>query len=208
MVAAPKRINPVGRVKILKILMLLILPLLIFSSDALAESPTEQLQKTIDSIIEVLKTIRSPQDIERNRSSLRQLLLTRFDFAAMAQRSLGNRWDDLNGNQQEFVSVFTDFVEHAYMSTLGSYRGERVMYDADRVDGKSAEVNTRVVGGEGAPIKIGYKLHLTGREWMVYDAVIDDVSVIGNYRTQFARILRTASLEELLQSLRAKVASP
>ena len=208
MVAGPKRINPVGRVKILKILMLLILPLLIFSSDALAESPTEQLQKTIDSIIEVLKTIRSPQDIERNRSSLRQLLLTRFDFAAMAQRSLGNRWDDLNGNQQEFVSVFTDFVEHAYMSTLGSYRGERVMYDADRVDGKSAEVNTRVVGGEGAPIKIGYKLHLTGREWMVYDAVIDDVSVIGNYRTQFARILRTASLEELLQSLRAKVASP
>jgi len=208
MVAAPKRINPVGRVKILKILMLIILPLLIFSSDALAESPTEQLQKTIDSIIEVLKTIRSPQDIERNRSSLRQLLLTRFDFAAMAQRSLGNRWDDLNGNQQEFVSVFTDFVEHAYMSTLGSYRGERVMYDADRVDGKSAEVNTRVVGGEGAPIKIGYKLHLTGREWMVYDAVIDDVSVIGNYRTQFARILRTASLEELLQSLRAKVASP
>jgi phospholipid transport system substrate-binding protein len=208
MVAAPKRINPLGRVKILKILMLLILPLLIFSSDALAESPTEQLQKTIDSIIEVLKTIRSPQDIERNRSSLRQLLLTRFDFAAMAQRSLGNRWDELNGNQQEFVSVFTDFVEHAYMSTLGSYRGERVMYDADRVDGKSAEVNTRVVGGEGAPIKIGYKLHLTGREWMVYDAVIDDVSVIGNYRTQFARILRTASLEELLQSLRAKVASP
>ena len=136
MVAAPKRINPVGRVKTLKILMLLILPLLIFSSDALAESPKEQLQKTIDSIIEVLKTIRSPQDIERNRSSLRQLLLTRFDFAAMAQRSLGNRWDDLNGNQQEFVSVFTDFVEHAYMSTLGSYRGERVMYDADRVDGK------------------------------------------------------------------------
>jgi len=208
MVAAPKRINPVGRVKTLKILMLLILPLLIFSSDALAESPKEQLQKTIDSIIEVLKTIRSPQDIERNRSSLRQLLLTRFDFAAMAQRSLGNRWDDLNGNQQEFVSVFTDFVEHAYMSTLGSYRGERVMYDADRVDGKSAEVNTRVVGGEGAPIKIGYKLHLTGREWMVYDAVIDDVSVIGNYRTQFARILRTASLEELLQNLRTKVASP
>jgi phospholipid transport system substrate-binding protein len=208
MVAAPKRINPLGRVKILKILMLLILPLLIFSSDALAESPTEQLQKTIDSIIEVLKTIRSPQDIERNRSSLRQLLLTRFDFAAMAQRSLGNRWDDLNGNQQEFVSVFTDFVEHAYMSTLGSYRGERVMYDADRVDGKSAEVNTRVVGGEGAPIKIGYKLHLTGRQWMVYDAVIDDVSVVSNYRSQFARILRTASLDELLQSLRAKVASP
>ena len=90
------------------------------------------------------------------------------------------------------------------MSTLGSYRGERVLYDQDRINGESAEVDTRVVGGEGFPIKIGYKLHLTGTEWMVYDAVIDDVSVIGNYRSQFARILRTASLEELIQNLRAK----
>jgi phospholipid transport system substrate-binding protein len=204
MVAAPKRINPVGRVKILKVLMLLILPLLMFSSDALAEGPKEQLQKTIESIIEVLRTIRSPEDIERNRSSLRQLLLTRFDFVAMAQRSLGNRWNDLKGNQQEFVSVFTDFVEHGYMSTLGSYRGEKVVYNHDRVDGESAEVDTRVVGGEGAPIKIGYKLHLAGREWMVYDAVIDDVSVVANYRSQFARILYRSSLEELIEALRAK----
>ena len=204
MVAAPNRINPVSRLNILKVLMLLILSLLMFSSYALAESPKDQLQKTIDSIIEVLKTIRSPEDIERNRGSLRQLLLTRFDFVAMAQRSLGNRWTDLKGNQQELVSVFTEFVEHGYMSTLGSYRGEKVVYDHDRVDGESAEVDTRVVGGAGAPIKIGYKLHLAGREWMVYDAVIDDVSVVANYRSQFARILYRSSLEELIEALRAK----
>jgi phospholipid transport system substrate-binding protein len=89
------------------------------------------------------------------------------------------------------------------MSTLGSYRGEKVVYDRDWVDGETAEVDTRVVGGEGAPIKIGYKLHLTGGQWMVYDAVIDDVSAVGNYRSQFTRILRTASLEELIQRLRA-----
>ncbi|HEX7231530.1 MAG TPA: ABC transporter substrate-binding protein [Candidatus Binatia bacterium] len=158
----------------------------------------------MDDIIKVLKTIHSRADIDRNRNSIRQILLTRFDFEAMAQQSLGHRWNDLNGNQQEFVSVFTDFVEQGYMSTLGSYRGEKVVYDHDRVNGESAEVDTRVIGGEGAPIKIGYKLHLAGGEWMVYDAVIDDVSVIGNYRTQFARILRTASLDQLTQSLRAK----
>jgi phospholipid transport system substrate-binding protein len=87
---------------------------------------------------------------------------------------------------------------------MGSYRGEKVIYDRDRVDGETAEVDTRVVGGERAPIKILYKLHLTGEQWMVYDAVIDDVSVVGNYRSQFARILRTVSLEELIQILRAK----
>jgi phospholipid transport system substrate-binding protein len=177
---------------------------LTFAPNAAAESAKEQLQGTIDSVVEVLRTIRSAEDIEKNRSSLRQILLTRFDFAAMAQKSLGNRWNDLNGKQQEFVSAFTDFVEHSYMSTLGSYRGENVVYDRDRTNGESAEVETRVVGGRRAPIKIGYKLHLTGGQWKVYDAVIDDVSLVVNYRSQFARILQTASLEELIQILRAK----
>ena len=175
-----------------------------FAPNAAAESAKEQLQGTIDRVIEVLRTIRSPEDIERNRNSLRQILLTRFDFAAMAEKSLGNRWKDLDGMEKEFVSAFTDFVEHSYMSTLGSYRGEKVVYDRDRSDGESAEVDTRVVGGRTTPIKIGYKLHLTGGQWMVYDAVIDDVSVVGNYRAQFARILQTVPLEELIQKLRAK----
>jgi phospholipid transport system substrate-binding protein len=194
-------------VSIVKFFGLIVLALLMFASSATAEGPKEQLQDTIDGIIRVLRTIRTPADIDRNKNAIRQLLLTRFDFAAMAQRSLGNRWNDLRGNQQEFVSVFTDFVEHGYMSTLGSYRGEKVVYDQDRVNGESAEVDTRVVGGEGAPIKIGYKLHLTGKEWMVYDAVIDDVSVVANYRSQFARILNKSSLEELIQDLRAKASA-
>jgi phospholipid transport system substrate-binding protein len=177
---------------------------LTFAANAAAESAKEQLQGTIDHVIEVLRTIRGPEDIERNRKALRQVLLTRFDFAAMAQKSLGNRWNDLKGSEEEFVSAFTDFVEHSYMSTLGSYRGEKVVYDRDQANGESARVDTRVVGGQGDPIKIDYKLHRTGKQWMVYDAVIDDVSVVENYRSQFMRILKTASLEELIQSLRAK----
>jgi phospholipid transport system substrate-binding protein len=178
---------------------------LTFAPHARAESPKEQLQGTIDSVIKVLRTIESREDIDRNREPLRQILQTRFDYAAMAQQSLGNRWVDLNGKEKEFVAVFTDFLENSYMNTLGSYRGEKVVYDRDRIDGESAEIDTQLVGGEGTPIKIGYKLHLRSGQWMVYDAVIDDVSIVRNYRSQFARILRTASLEELLQSLRAKV---
>ena len=177
---------------------------LMFAPNAAAETAKEQLQGSMDRVIEVLRTIRSPEDIERNRNSLREILLVRFDFAAMAKESLGTRWNDLKGKQKEFVSVFTDFVEHSYMSTLGSYQGEKIVYDHDRSDGESAEVDTRVVGGEGNPIKIEYKLHLTDGQWMVYDAVIDDVSLVGNYRSQFARILHRASLEELIQTLHAK----
>ena len=181
--------------------------LLTLASNAAAASAKEQLQGTIDRIIEVLRTIRSPEDIEKNRSALRQILLTRFDFAEMAQKSLGNRWKDLSGKEQEFVSAFTDFIEHSYMSTLGSYRGEKVVYDRDRMDGDSAEVDTRVVGGQGDPIKIEYKLNLKDGQWMVYDAVIDDVSLVANYRSQFTRVLQTASLGQLIQNLRSKASS-
>ena len=145
----------------------------------MVEIAQEQLQGTMDRVIAVLRTIRNPEDIERNRSSLRQIHLTRFDIAAMAQQSLRNRWSDLKGKEMEFVSAFTDFVEQSYMSTLGSYRGEKIVYDRGRGNAESAEVDTRVVGGEGNPIKIEYKIYLTGGERMVYDAVIDDVSVVG-----------------------------
>ena len=122
---------------------------------------------------------------------------------AMAQKSLLNHWSNLNGKEDEFVSAFTDFLGQTYLTTL-TYHGERVVYDDERVDRESAEVDTRVVGGRGTPIKIRYKLLLTGGQWKVYDLVIDDISVVGNSRSQFARILKTASLEELIQKLRAK----
>jgi phospholipid transport system substrate-binding protein len=183
---------------------LLVVVPLVFAPTAKAQNPTEQLQNTIDQVIEILRTIRSPEEVAKHKDSLRQLLILRFDFTAMAQSTLGNRWSDLEGKEKAFIAAFTDFVEHGYMSTLGSYRGEKVVYDRERVQGESAEVDTRVVGGEGAPMKIQYKLNRRLEQWMVYDAVIDDVSVVENYRSQFARILRTASLEELIESLRAK----
>jgi phospholipid transport system substrate-binding protein len=174
------------------------------TAKASADSAKEQLQDTMDRVIEVLQTIRSAEDIERNKGLVRQILLTRFDFAAMAEKSLGDRWKDLNGKEGEFVSAFTNFIEQSYMGTLGSYRGEKIVYDRDRADRELAEVDTRVVGGRGAPIEIDYKLYLIGEQWKVYDVVIDDVSVVRNYRSQFMRILQTASLEELIQKLRTK----
>src|SRR5437870_3550138 len=78
---------------------------------ALAETPREQLQRTIDRVIEVLRTIRSVEEIERNKGLLREILLTRFDFTEMARRSLGSHWDHLDGKEEEFVLAFTQFIE-------------------------------------------------------------------------------------------------
>jgi phospholipid transport system substrate-binding protein len=173
-------------------------------SNAWAETAKQQLQGALDRVVEVLRTIRSAEDIEKNKSLFREILLTRFDFAAMAQRTLGNRWNELRDQEQEFVEAFTSFIENGYMGTLGAYQGETVIYDADRAEGGLAEVDTRVVGGRGAPIEVEYKLHRSGDEWKVYDVVIDHVSVISNYQSQFRRILQKDSLQDLIRRLQGK----
>lgn len=174
------------------------------SSPMAMETPRQQIQGTMDRIMEVLGTIRSVEDIERNKGLIRQILLARFDFAEMARRSLGKHWNNLKGKEGEFVSTFTQFIESSYMSRLGSYRGEKVVYGREQVDQELAEVDTRVVGGQGAPIQVHYRLHLVGGQWKVYDVVVDQVSLVSNYQSQFNRILRTAPLDELLRKLREK----
>jgi phospholipid transport system substrate-binding protein len=158
--------------------------------------------------MEVLQTIRSVEDIARSKGLLREIVSARFDFAEMARRSLGSQWTQLNGKEREFISAFTQFIEGAYFGTLGSYRGEKVVYGREQVDQEFAEVDTRVVGGQSASLDVQYRLHRVGGEWKVYDVVIDQVSLVSNYRSQFRRILQTASMEELLRKLREKGSDP
>jgi phospholipid transport system substrate-binding protein len=174
------------------------------ASAALADTPKAQLQATIEQVVEVLGTIRSPADVEKNKGLFRQILLARFDFVEMTRRTLGSHWNNLDGKEDEFVSAFTQFIERSYLGRLGSYQGERVVYGREQVNQDTAEVDTRVVGGRSAALKVGYRLHLVGNEWKVYDMVIDEVSMVTNYGAQFRRILRTSSLEQLLSKLREK----
>jgi phospholipid transport system substrate-binding protein len=184
-----------------------LIALLVFGTSVptvLAGTPTAQLRATIEHVMGVFRTIRSAEEVAAKKGLLRQIIMPRFDFAEMARRSLGSRWQDLNGREAEFVSVFTQFIETSYLGTLGSYRGEKIVYDREQVDRGYAEVDTRVVGGRGGPMDVRYKLHLVGTEWKVYDVVIDQVSLVSNYRSQFRRVLQTASLEELLRKLHEK----
>jgi phospholipid transport system substrate-binding protein len=174
------------------------------SPRVMAQTPKLQLQGTIDHVMKVLGTIRSADDIAKNKGRLEEILLTRFDFTEMARRSLGSQWNNLNGKEQEFVSAFMQFIENSYLGRLGSYRGEKIVYGSESVEQDFADVNTQVVGGQGPAIDVRYRLHLIDAEWKVYDVVIDQVSLVANYRSQFDRVLQTASLEELLRRLRAK----
>ena len=172
----------------------------------LAEQPIEQIRQTVDHVTRVLKETGSNPNASKADTveKIRLVLLPQFDFAEMAKRSLGSYWRSLNGRENEFVSVFTAFVEKAYMGTLESYRGEKVLYLRERVEQNLAQVDTQIVPARGDAIAVSYRLHLVENQWKVYDVVVENISLVNNYRSQFSRILATASIDELLSKLRAK----
>jgi phospholipid transport system substrate-binding protein len=167
------------------------------------ETPKAQLEGTMERVMAVTRTFRSEQDFTDNKDRLRQIILPRFDFTEMARRSLGNHWAGLQGKEKEFVAAFVQFAEGSYMNALGSYRGEKMTYGREQVDKNLAEVDTRVVNSSGET-PIIYKLHLIGDQWKVYDVVIDNISLVSNYQSQFGRILKTSSMDELMRRLREK----
>jgi phospholipid transport system substrate-binding protein len=174
-------------------------------SNAMAvETPTAQLQGTMEHVMAVTATFRSEKDFVDNKARLKQIILPRFDFSEMARRSLGEHWGGLKGKEKEFVAAFVQFAEASYMNALGSYRGEKMIYGREQIDHNFAEVDTQVIGYQGDATPINYKLHLVRGQWKVYDVVIDQISLVSNYQSQFSRILQTASMDELMRRLREK----
>jgi len=174
-------------------------------SNAMAvESPKAQLQETMERVMAVTATFRSEKDFLDNKVRLKQIILPRFDFSEMARRSLGNRWSTLDGRENEFVAAFIQFAEASYTNALGSYRGEKMIYGREQVDQNFAEVDTQVIGSRGESTPINYRLHLVRGQWKVYDVVIDQISLVSNFHSQFGRILQTASMDELMRRLREK----
>lgn len=178
------------------------------AANANAAGPEAQIHETLDRVLDVTRTFNSQQDFVDAKPKLREIILPRFDFAEMARRSLGDYWGDLQGKekQQEFITAFVDFAERSYTNALGTYRGEKMTYDRETINGDYAEVATGVVGSSGEKTPVVYRLRLIGADWKVYDVVIDDISLVANFRSQFGRILKTASLDDLILKLRSKSA--
>lgn len=176
------------------------------SSIALAGMPVEQVKETVGRVVIILRdpVLQTEDRIAERREMLRQAILPRFDFSEMARRSLGSHWKNQKARQEEFVTVFTDFVENAYVGRIESFKNEKITFGRERIDSDLAEVDTKVLVSKGEPVSINYKLHLVGTDWKVYDVVIENISLVNNYRSQFNRILNTASFDDLLQKLREK----
>jgi phospholipid transport system substrate-binding protein len=123
----------------------------------------------------------------------------------MAKRSLGANWRKRTPQEQEeFVRLFTEVLEHAYAGIIESYSDEKIVYLNEKVDGSYADVNSKITTAKGEEYTIGYKAQLAGNEWKVYDVVAENISLVNNYRSQFTRVISKFSYEELVRRLKDK----
>jgi phospholipid transport system substrate-binding protein len=174
-----------------------------------AGAPTDQIRATVDKALLVLKdpSLKPPAKTKDRRDQLKQVLFTRFDFTEMAKRALGANWRRRTPHEQEeFVRLFSDLLERAYAETIESYTDEKIVYVGERLDGSYADVNSRIVTSKGEEFSINYRAHLIGSEWRVYDVVVENISMVNNFRSQFNRVISSSSYEELVRRLKDKQA--
>lgn len=173
-----------------------------------AGMPTDQIRVTVDRVLAILKdpALNTAGAREARRSELTKAILPRFDFEEMAKRSLGAEWRRRSpAEQEEFIRLFTELLKNSYVEAIESYRGDKVVYRRETLDGDYAEVGTTVINHQGEEFTIDYRLNLAGSEWKVYDVVTENISIVNNYRSQFSRILGRSSFAELLRTIRNKV---
>ena len=167
-----------------------------------ANSPTDQIQQTIQQVANVVADTTNGDD--RRKELLRETLLPRFDWWEMSKLALGKNWIQASGRENEFVSAFAEFLGNAYIGQIGSYRREKVLFVQEFIENNRAQVKTKIVSDKGEPTSVNYRLHWIESEWKIYDVIVEDISIVNNYRSQFNRILAKGSLEDLIKQLKEK----
>jgi phospholipid transport system substrate-binding protein len=196
-------LRPAALAPLLALLLVAVAP----PGPAVAQGPTDQLKTQIDRVLKVLDDPELKRDgrAADRRTAVRQIANEIFDFGETARRSLGRHWQARTPAERgEFVQLFTDLLERSYISRVELYGGEKIQYAGDAVEGDQARVQTKLLTKSGSDIPIEYRMHRKSDRWLVYDVVIEGVSLVANYRTQFNKIIQTSSYQELVRKMRTK----
>lgn len=174
----------------------------------LAGVPTEKVRETTDKIIAIVSdpALKDPAREKQRREGIRIAVDELCDWEEMSRRSLGKHWAQRSEQEKkEFVHLFGQLLERTYIDKVEGYSGEKVNYTGERIDGDYAEVDVRIVTKKNTEIAVVYKLRNRDRKWWVYDMVVEGVSLVNNYRTQFSDLLAKSSFDGVMKKLKEKV---
>jgi len=173
------------------------------TADITAE-PRALIDDTADQIIAILAQKEKPED-QRVRE-IEEIAYKIFDFTTMSKLVLARNWRKMDKEQRaEFVREFRQALSRTYGTRLDRYDQEKVEIFGTQVEPRDdVSVKTRIVGGEFDKAEISYRLRKRSDRWRIIDVVIEGVSLVSNYRSQFAEILNTGTIDDLLAKLRDK----
>jgi len=172
---------------------------------AAASEVTDQIRSTIDQVLEVVKDEKLKDKKDLRRARLRKIIGDRFNYRQMVMRSLAKAWEDISEKErEEFIDLYKKLLENSYAGKIENFSDENITYTGEQVKGKYALVNTEIIRKDGV-VNVDYKLIKENGEWMVYDFVIEGVSMVRNYRSQFTQIIRKDSYQVLVQKLSKKI---
>ena len=173
-----------------------------------AGAPLDTVKLNADKVIDILRDpkLKGSSAKEIKKDKLRAIYITMFDEVELSRRSLGMNWNKLNNDQRlKFVKLFEQILENAYAERILAYTNEKIEFTKEyMISGNLAEVRTKIVTAS-KEIPLTYRVILKNGAWKVYDVVIENVSLVQNYRTQFTDILEKNTPEQLLEILRKKV---
>jgi phospholipid transport system substrate-binding protein len=184
---------------------LLVAPLAAREADAGA--PTDQLRSQVDRVLKLLEdpALQAPDKARERRVAVRKVADEIFDFGETARRALGRHWAARTPEERdEFVRLFGDLLERSYISKIELYGGEKIQYVGDKADVDTAIVQSKLLTKAGSEVPIDYRMLKKGERWLVYDVVIEGVSLVANYRTQFNKIIQTSSYQELVKKMKTR----
>ncbi len=186
------------------LLFLLVLPQ---ANSAVASDPMTQMKSTVDEIMAILndEKLKEPKAWAEKKTLIRAVVDYRFDFEEMSKRSLAKNWKKRTDEEKEyFVSLFSKLLQNTYINRVESYSDEVVIFQKQAIKGKKAVVYTKI-SATSMEIPVIYKLLRQGDDWFVYDVIIEGVSLVRNYRSQFSKIVTREKYAGLLKRVEEKV---
>ena len=174
---------------------------------AWAGPASDQLKMQMDRVIRVLTDpeLKSEAKATERRAVIRKIANDIFDFRETTQRCLGRHWHARTpAERDEFVALFADLLERAYIGKIELYSGEKIAFLGEAGGDEQVTVRTRLVTKQNAEVPVDYRMHRRGERWLAYDVSIEGISLVANYRAQFNKIIQTSSYAELVKKLKAK----
>lgn len=180
------------------------------STEAASSSPLQLIQSGSDRGLRIIKSslFEGGPSLKQRREEILIITEEYFDFDEMAKRALGRPWKDRSSEEQkEFLKLFKQLLFNTYISRVESTATPttRTRYEGEQIEGRYALVKTWVTNDKEPDFEIDYRLILGDSGWKVYDVVVEGMSLVNNYRQQFASILNNRSFPDLLMQLREKV---